>query len=99
MNITMDDMKLTPFPKRKYSMLESYVFDMIPKNGKRIKSRQIADARAELGNWKVANPLNTITVTMNNLIRKVKANKEDFIIMKDKKRPGHHEVEYWIKRK
>jgi hypothetical protein len=99
MNNMMDAMKLTPFPKRPYSMLETHVFNMLPKNGRRIKSRQLADARAKMGNWKVANPLNTITVTMNNLMVKVKANKEDFVIVKDGKRPGHHEVEYWIERK
>src|SRR3546814_5224728 len=33
--------------------------------------------------WKVANPLNTITVTMNRLMDKVKNNKEDFRIRKE----------------
>jgi hypothetical protein len=93
-------MKLTEFPKKsRYSILESYMFDLMPKNGKKVSSRMLAEGRAEMGKWKVGNPLNTVTVTMNKLIDKVKANKEEFVIKKDDKRPAHPEVEYWVERR
>ena len=90
-------MKLTEFPKIKYSMLEYYLFKQLPENGSKIGSKQIAKARQKRGNWKVDNPENVVTVVMNNLIRKVKANREDFVIEKDGRRPGHPEVEYWLR--
>jgi len=90
-------MKLTKFPKKsRYSILESYMFNLMPKNGKKVSSRKLAEGRASMGAWNVDNPLNTVTVTMNKLIRKVQANKEEFIIKKDGRRPGHTEVEYWV---
>jgi hypothetical protein len=92
-------MRLTEFPKVRYTMMEYHLFDMLPKNGKPINSNALADARKELGAWKAKHPLNVITVTMSRLINKVKINREEFRIQKDGKRKGHPEVEYWLESK
>lgn len=89
-------MRLTEFPKVRYTMMEYHLFDMLPKNGKPVDSNTLADARKKLGAWRAKNPLNVITVTMNQLIDKVKVNREEFRIKKDGKRKGHPEVEYWL---
>jgi hypothetical protein len=89
-------MQLTEFPKRRYSMLEYRVFNMLPKDGSRIRSRDLAAERDEMGVWKAKNKLNIMTVVMANLTEKVKANKEPFRICKEGRYPGHPEVEYWV---
>lgn len=92
-------MKLTDFSKVRYSTLEHRVFATLPKNGRKVSSKDLADARAKLGDWNVKHPLNIITVVMSNLMRKTKKNREPFVIRKDGKRPGHPEVEFWIESK
>lgn len=89
-------MKLTDYPKHSYSLLEHRLFDMLPKDGQRIFSTELANARAAAGRWSATNKNNTITVTMNKLIKKVQANREPFRVKKAGKRRGHHVVEYWI---
>lgn len=93
---TKTKIKLTEFPRRRYTMLEYRLFDALPKNGEKVSSADIADAREELGNWKIKYKQNTITVTMNRLMEKVKDNREPFRIKKDGKRTGHHIIEYWV---
>jgi len=89
--------ELTKFPKNvRYTMMENHLFDMLPKNGKRVSSADIADGRKALGKWDVKFPLKNITVVMNNLIEKIDANRETFRLAKDGKYPGHPEVEYWL---
>jgi hypothetical protein len=95
----MTEYRLTPFPKTSYTQMEFHLFNMLPQNGRRVTSNDIANMRKELGNWDVAHPLATITVTMNRLIDKVKTNREPFRILKEGKYQGHAEVEYWIEPK
>jgi hypothetical protein len=87
--------KLTKFPKVRYTTMESHMFNAMPKNGRRIGSAEIAKACAKIG-WDVKFPLKNITVTMNRLMGKIEINKEEFRLAKEGKYPGHSEVEYWI---
>ena len=89
--------QLTPFPTKTYSLMELHLFDSLIKAGRPMTSNDLADAYRDRVKWKVGNPLNSITVTMNRLIDKVALNKEEFVIDKDDKRPGHPEVEFSIK--
>jgi hypothetical protein len=84
------------FPKTSYTQMEFHLFNMLPQDGSKVTSNNIADMRKALGNWDVAHPLATITVTMNRLIDKVMTNREPFRIRKAGKKKGHAEVEYWI---
>ena len=88
--------KLTKFPETRYTMMESHLFDKMPKNGKKVGSAEIVKFRQDLGEWDVKFPLKNITVTMNRLIDKIESNDEEFRILKDDKRTGHHKVEYWV---
>lgn len=45
-------MRLTEFPKVRYTMMEYHLFDMLPKNGKPVDSNTLADARKKLGAWR-----------------------------------------------
>jgi hypothetical protein len=92
-------MQLTSFPKKKYSMLEYHVFDMLPKRGRKVKARELVEARLRLGPWKAKNKMNVINVVMNNLIEKVELNNENFRIRKEERYPSHPEVEYWLEPK
>jgi hypothetical protein len=92
----MSKMKLTEFPKIRYTMMEYHLFSSLPKNGKKVGSADIAASREAMGAWDVKFPLKNITVTMNRLIEKIDANKEPFRLVKDAKYPGHPEVEYWV---
>lgn len=87
---------LTKFPKVQYSVMERYLFEVMPKDGRRFTSAHIAKKRDEHSNWNVVHPLNIITMTMSRLIEKVQTNNENFKIMKDGKRPDHHMVEFWV---
>jgi len=88
--------ELTKFPEYRYTMMESHLFDRLPKNGKKVGSAEIVAMREDMGDWNVKFPLKNITVTMNRLREKIEDNGEPFCIMKDDKAPGHHKVEYWI---
>ena len=88
--------KLTDIPKIRYTMTEYQLFASVPKTGKKVSSTHIAEARQKLGGWDVKFPLKNVTVTMNRLIDKIDANREDFRLRKEDKYPGHPEVEYWI---
>jgi hypothetical protein len=88
--------KLTRFPETRYTMMESHLFDVLPKNGRKIDSAAIVKLREEMGDWDVKFPMKNITVTMQRLIDKIEANGEPFQIVKDGKRTGHHKVQYWI---
>ena len=90
------NIKLAEFPKVRYTMMEFHLFKSLPKSGRKVGSAEIARAREKLGNWDIKHQLNTITTTMNRLMDKVETNGEPFRIMKDGKRTGHHEVEYWV---
>lgn len=89
---------LPEFPKKvKYTMTEYHMFAVLPQDGKRIVSADIVEARGD--KWKVGFPLKNVTVTMNRLIDKVKANDEPFRIKKEARYPGHLQCEYWIERR
>jgi hypothetical protein len=91
---------LNKFPKKhSYSMLETRLFQLLPQNGRPVGSKDLLAAYEKNGEWNVAHPLNIITVTMGILIKKVKANKEPFVIEKEGRYIGHPEVEYWIKKR
>jgi len=88
--------ELTKFPKKRYTMMEYHLFDMMPRDGTKVTSADLAEGREALGKWKVKFPLKNITMHMNNLIGKVDLNKEVFRVGKEDKYPGHPQVEYWI---
>src|SRR6187455_2187870 len=94
-----NELKLTPYSRTKYSAAEKMMFDLIPKDGTKIRSSDLVHKRLMHGEWDVANPQNIITVTMNNLIRKISTNGEKFKVMKDGKRVGHHVVEYYVEKR
>jgi hypothetical protein len=91
----MKNMQLSEFPKKvRYTMTEYHLFATLPKNGKKIGSIDIAEARGD--DWDVKFPMKNVTVTMNRLIDKIDLNKEPFKICKTEKAPGQRRVEYWL---
>lgn len=92
----MKKFQLTKFPETRYTMTENHLFDLLPQNGRKVSSANMAAGREGLGEWEVAAPLKNITVHMNNLIAKIDSNGEPFQLVKDGKYPGHPMVEYWL---
>jgi oligoribonuclease NrnB/cAMP/cGMP phosphodiesterase (DHH superfamily) len=78
-----------------YSKSEKMLFKFLPKNGNRISSQRLVEMKKKVDAWSVVHPRNNITVTMRNLMEKVKDNREGFEI-KQSKRRGPHSIEYWI---
>jgi len=94
--VNPSEIKLTPIPARRYTITEIQFFNSIPKNGRKVKSQDIVDARMKLGDWDVKYPHKNVSVTMNRLIEKVEENDETFRIFKEARYPEHDRVEYWI---
>jgi hypothetical protein len=88
--------ELTKFPAHRYTMMESHLFDVLPKNGKKVTSADMVEKRMEMGDWDVAHPRKNITTVMQRLLEKIDDNKEPFRIAKAGKEAGHHTVEYWL---
>jgi hypothetical protein len=88
--------ELTRFPPIRYTMLESHLFDKLPKNGRKFGSDDVVKMREGMGEWDVKFPLKNATVTMQRLMDKIDDNEEPFRIVKAGKEAGHHKVEYWL---
>lgn len=90
-------LELSPNSKRKpYSDGERELFQLLPKNGKRISSAQLMIMKKRRSaTWLVKHPRNNVTVTMKHLIAKVRHNRESFVVHQSK-RVGPHPIEYWI---
>jgi hypothetical protein len=88
--------ELTKFPATRYTMMENHLFDVMPKNGRKVGSDFFVEKRLEMGKWDVKNPLKNITTTMQRLLEKIDHNREPFRIAKAGKEEGHHMVEYWL---
>jgi hypothetical protein len=89
-----DQISLT-VARSNYSKSEKQLFKLLPKNGNRISSERLVELKTKIDSWSVVHPRNNITVTMRNLMEKVKDNREGFEI-KQSKRRGPHSIEYWI---
>lgn len=81
-----------------YSKAEKLLFKFLPKNGDRISSAELIAKKKKSDSWSVAHPRNNITVTMRNLMQKVRENREPFEI-RQSVRQGPNPVEYWIELK
>jgi len=91
--------ELTKFPAIRYTMMENHLFDVLPKNGKKVTSADLVEKRMAMGDWDVLNPRKNITTTMQRLLEKIDDNEEPFRIAKAEKATGHHTVEYWLERR
>ena len=91
-------MTLTAFPPHRYSQFEYHLFSAIPQDGSTTGNRELAAARAVMGDWDAANQVNTIAVTMARLMKKIEANNEPFRLRKTERQPGQNKVEYWLER-
>jgi hypothetical protein len=80
-----------------YSRSEKELFNLMPKNGKRVSSIALSEKRAEKFGWDVSHGRNAVIVIMKSLAQKIKANQEGFHIQQTK-RTGPYPLEYWIVR-
>lgn len=90
---------LTEFPPdgKPYSMLQYRLFKALPQDGSTIGTKELVQARLELGTWDVKHPRNVISAVMDKLIDKVNYNNEAFIIRRSKDvGENRRDVLYWI---
>jgi hypothetical protein len=80
---------------RNYSRSERELFELMPRNGSKISSKDLTDLRHRKFDWDIMNPRNAVAVTMHSLRIKVERNREPFSIYKTKQ-CGPYPVEFWI---
>lgn len=90
---------LTEFPVdgKRYSLLQYRLFEALPKDGRKVGTKELVLARMDLGPWDVKHPRNVISAVMDKLIDKVEINNEAFIIHRSKTEGSNkRDVLYWI---
>lgn len=81
--------------RQPYSKMERQLLRFLLKSGGRISSTRLTAMRQKADHWDVGHPRNIVTVTMRHLMRKVRDNRERFLVQQSERR-GPHAVEYWI---
>jgi hypothetical protein len=78
-----------------YSKGEMMLFKMLPKDGSRITSEQLASAKQKKSEFEITYPRNSIASTMKSLMMKIEKNREPFRVVKTQQR-GPHPTQFWI---
>jgi hypothetical protein len=78
-----------------YSKGEMMLFNMLPKDGGRITSEQLASAKQKKSEFKITYPRNSIASTMKSLMMKIEKNGEPFRVLKSPQQ-GPHPTKFWI---
>jgi len=89
-------MNLSATPKVRYSKIERALFDLLPRGGKKINSRDLI-----IKYYGANHPYHgrtIVTGAVRSLAKKAQFNGEKFILMRSNPQ-GPKPIEYWLKRK